>query len=72
MAYDSMSGWVAGYLTAYNQFTPDTYNILGNSDLIGVLLWIKNYCEKNPLDSAAAALKNLTPELYPRRTVKAP
>lgn len=64
--------YVAGYVTAFNLKTPDTYNILGSSDFNGVLLWIKNYCERNPLKHISDALETLTDELYQNRLKKAP
>jgi hypothetical protein len=64
--------WIAGYMTAYNLLTPNTYKILGSSDLPSAELWIKNYCEKNPLDDMAGALEVLMIELYPKRAIKAP
>jgi hypothetical protein len=65
-------GWLAGYITAFNYQTPKTYQILGNSDLLGAELWVKNFCEKNPLKNIAVAAGVLMIELYPTRTTKAP
>jgi len=65
-------GWLGGYITAYNLKTPNTYQILGNSDLLGAELWVKNYCLKNPLKNMAGAAESLMIELYPNRTIKAP
>jgi hypothetical protein len=64
--------WLAGYLTANNYITPGTYQILGNSDLSGAELWVKNFCEKNPLKNMASAAESLLLELYPTRQIKAP
>ena len=71
-SYTGYIGYVAGYFAAVNLKTPNTYNILGNSDLGGAMLWIKNYCERQPLNNIADALHELTVELYPKRATKAP
>ena len=65
-------GWLGGYITAYNYFTPNTYQILGNSGLLGAELWAKNFCEKNPLKDMADVGERLMVELYPARIIKAP
>jgi hypothetical protein len=60
------------YLTATNRVLPDTYSILGSTDIKGAMAWIDNFCKENPLKSYAAALENLIDEAYPSRTVSAP
>lgn len=65
-------GFIAGFLSGYNLAKPNTYNILGNSDINGAVLWIKNHCEKQPLEDVNEALNALAFELYPRRTQNAP
>ena len=59
--------WLAGFLTAYNMLTPDTYNILGNSDLQSALIWLDNFCKANPLENISAGAAALVTELYPKR-----
>jgi hypothetical protein len=68
----ALLGWLAGYITAYNRQTPNTYQILGNSDLLGAELWVKNFCEKNPLANISLAAAVLVIELHPARQIKAP
>ena len=68
----STQAWLAGYITAINFQTPNTFQILGNSDLLGAELWVKNFCEKNPLKNLANAAESLLLELHPTRTTKAP
>ncbi|MCZ6732537.1 MAG: hypothetical protein O7B27_08315 [Gammaproteobacteria bacterium] len=65
-------GWAFGYLTAYNLLTPDTYDIIGQTDLSAILLWLENYCKRNPLARFAEAMVLLTDELHPERIRKAP
>jgi hypothetical protein len=63
----AVDGWVAGYISAYNSIAPDTFNIMGGSDLGGALLWLKNYCEKQPLSELGEAMQLLIKELQPKR-----
>ncbi len=65
-------GWVTGYLTAINLSTPNTYNILGSTDLDGILLWLENHCGQQPLDSVASATEALVMELMPNRRQRKP
>ena len=68
----AIQAWLAGYITAHNSISPRTYQILGNSDLLGAELWVKNFCEKNPLKNLADAAESLMFELFPSRQIKAP
>ncbi len=65
--------WIRGYLTAYNRLRPDTWDIIGQTDMLGILLWLENYCKRNPLaDFADDAMQLLTGKLHARRIRKAP
>src|SRR3981081_3831982 len=33
------TSWIAGYVTAYNAASPDTYNILGDSTVKSTMQW---------------------------------
>lgn len=59
--------WVAGYITAYNLWTPDTWDILGTSDLDSAMLWLETYCKANPLESLGMGMHYLINELRPKR-----
>jgi len=61
------TAFIAGYVTAYNRLTPETYDILGGTDMQSVAAWLDNYCKAHPLKGLATALDVLTAELYPRR-----
>jgi hypothetical protein len=63
--------WIAGYLTAVNIKTDDTFDILGTSDIDAAILWIKNYCSNNPFKSLSYAVDIFVKEFYPYRTSKA-
>ena len=64
--------WILGYITAYNYQAPDTYDVRGQTDTSGILLWLENYCKQTPLTDFAVAMELLTDELYPNRIRKAP
>lgn len=59
--------WISGYLAAYNRIVPNTYDILGGSDMKSAILWLENYCKEYPLKVLAEGMANLTSKLYPRR-----
>lgn len=63
-------GWVTGYLSAYNESLKNTYNLLGKSDMEGVMLWLENYCSKNPLNSFSQASGALLGALFVDRHTK--
>lgn len=67
MDYSHTLGWIAGYLSAFNWQTPDTYQILGNSDFKSAVLWLEKYCRANPSNDISRGMRALTIELYPRR-----
>jgi len=64
--------WLAGYITAYNQFKVDTSDLLNLSNLntaplAGPMQWIENYCVKNPMDDFMKAVVSFTKFQYPNR-----
>lgn len=67
MNYSHTLGWIAGYITALNWQTPDTYQILGDSDFKSAVLWLENYCRANPENDVSRGMRALTIELYPGR-----
>ena len=66
------STWLNGYVTAYNTYVNDTYNILGKRDLSSLNYWLANYCKKNPNISFDTAVENLMIKLAPERTIEQP
>ena len=66
------AAWATGYVTGVNWTLPDTYSLLGNTDIGGAMLWLENFCQTNPLTTFATALSALVHELYPTRTTHAP
>jgi len=67
MAYSHALGWIAGYLTALNWQTPDTYQILGNTDFKSAVSWLENYCRENPGNDLSRGMRALTIKFYPHR-----
>ena len=68
----SMKAYVAGFVSGVNLISPETYDVLGQSNVDGALLWLKNYCEKNPLEKLGKPMAELMAELYPKRNQMKP
>lgn len=64
--YTELHYYVAGWLTAYNALTPDTYDILPNGN-DGAMIWLNNFCTANPLELLETGLNQLVIEAYPNR-----
>ena len=64
--------WLAGYMTAVNNITPDTYNIVGAESLSGSMAWIEAWCADKPDKTMTDATIALTRDLYPRRQTAKP
>ena len=64
---EGVRNWIAGYITAYNRQTPDTYNIMGISEFEHVLQSIERYCKDNSLSDIGAAMETVTADLYATR-----
>ncbi len=63
----SYKNWISGYLTSGNRSSEDTYNLLGDTDFHGVMVWLDRYCKKNSKNTVYMAMANLTAVMYPRR-----
>jgi hypothetical protein len=61
------TSWIAGYVTAYNSVSPETYNILGKSNVQSAMLWLDNWCKAHPSENLAGGMHALVQELYPTR-----
>ena len=64
--------WLFGYITAVNQFAPDSNNgnIQGSSDDDALVAWVSTYCAREPLDTVARSAGMLVLELRRRATGK--
>jgi len=63
----SYKNWISGYLTSSNRSLEGTYNLLGDTDLHGALVWLDRYCKKKPTNTIYMAMANLTAVMYPER-----
>lgn len=61
------TSWISGYVTAYNAVSPDTYNILGQSNVKSTMQWLDDWCKANPKDNLAVGMSALMGELRPKR-----
>ena len=59
--------WLNGYLTAYNQASPATYDIAANRPLAQLDAGISSYCQNNPEQSFLLAATALTTALQADR-----
>jgi hypothetical protein len=66
------NSWLNGYITAYNTYVDDTYNIIGGRDSAALNYWLANYCKKNPQGAFDTAVENLMVELKPQRVRQKP
>lgn len=64
--------YVSGWLSGYNYLTPNTFDILPDHNIDGVMKWLDAYCAKKPAGSLEAGLLQLTDELYPNRVQNNP
>ena len=63
--------WLGGYLTAVNAVSDNTFNIMGHTEFSSLILWIENYCSKNPLQTFARAVNVLIVDtLFDKRNIK--
>ena len=66
------NAWLNGYISAYNAYVDDTYNIIGGRDSASLNYWLANYCKKNAQGSFDTAVENLMTELKPQRIREKP
>jgi hypothetical protein len=55
--------WLQGYVSAYNNFSSKTGDVIGAHDYHWVQQWLDNYCGKNPKKYFSEAVVALTDEL---------
>ena len=53
---DEYWNYVAGYLTAYNAFAPDTYDIAGGKNREAMLSWLDDHCADKQVGSISDAM----------------
>ncbi len=64
-------GWLDGYLSAVNQYTPQTYDVIpwGNTLFLATLL--ESYCKKHPEERFYLAVNKLAASMLPQRLSEA-
>ena len=70
--YPQVSHWLAGYLTSYNRWQPDTYDITGDPHASDWETWIQQYCVRHPTIPIARAAEAFVQAFYPSRLMQAP
>jgi hypothetical protein len=56
--------WVAGYITALNMHIEGINNLMGSTDMNGLIVWLENYCMQNPLSNFETAVQALAAKLF--------
>ena len=59
--------WLAGYVSAFNRWTADVWDIEPSGDFAASLRWTDLYCSVHPSATFGVAVENLTAFLYPTR-----
>lgn len=65
--YYMIGGWIEGYLSAYNRFAADTYDVLSFESLELLLAVIDKHCQSNPTDRLHAVLASMIRQTAPDR-----
>ena len=64
--------WMAGYVTALNRTTADTYHIVGATTPEAMYGMIAKYCADNPSIPLAIGVHKVIEHLHPNRTRNSP
>lgn len=64
--------WWAGYTTAMNRVTGDTYDLLGARDYNDANAWLETWCSENPDALYVHAVHQMLESFYPERATRAP
>lgn len=70
--YYAFRSWLNGYLSAYNQLTPGTYEITGKVNLESLTAWLAEYCQPRPSVGFVLAVSALMAVLEPTRLTAKP
>src|SRR5438067_10696968 len=62
--------WIGGYISAVNFYHSNRDNIEIKGDLDGIMLSLKNYCNKNPLGKLGEAVPYILNQLNNRLPVR--
>lgn len=69
--YRVFAGWVDGYVTAFNHFQADTFDLTPWQSLELILAKLARYCDDNPGETFVAGLNLLAQALYDERLTAA-
>ena len=61
--------WLTGYLTAYNFYQPQTFDIAPNHDANGLLTFLDLYCSKNQKQLIGQAAQAFVKAVHQKRQV---
>ncbi len=61
------AAWLAGYLSGFDRWTADVYDIEGATGFEGSLRWLDYYCHVHPQLTFSSAAASLVADLYPTR-----
>lgn len=70
--FEHYKEYVAGYLTAYNAFVPETYNIVPDMDTNAIIAWLDAHCADSQTMSFADAMHALVDEMHGKRQKTSP
>jgi hypothetical protein len=68
----ALGTWLAGYITALNRTTPDTYNLIGGVQPTDIFNAIIAHCASTPADYVEGAAYAAIEAVYDRRQTSAP
>lgn len=68
----SLGNWLAGYVTALNRTTPETYNLIGGVQPADVINAIIAHCASTPADYVEGAIYAAIESVADRRQTSAP
>ncbi len=68
--YLMAASWVDGYLSAVNQYKPDTYDALSFETTELLMTILARHCQQNPQDPVFGAVNNLFEKLNDDRLTK--
>lgn len=68
-SYFLYRSWLNGYLSAYNQFSQETYDIAPNATMDGLANAVESVCRKYPERKFWTAAFGVTQALWPKRMV---
>lgn len=70
--FEDFKNYIAGYLTAYNAFMPETYNIAPGQQTENVLAWLDEHCTDSKTNHLAEAMHRYVEASFDAREKAAP